>query len=187
MVLTAVNVSGIFLRTKNTPSHPRAKKGRASRTDSRTKRFSRFLPTARLSTLVGTTNANRLVSADPSRFLYIREIPSPFMRLPVRMRDLISREGSLLGLGSMDKTFKRSNQLTTNGQFSSSGQSSSFEDFTSDAGRHPGAEPVLLGPLSLLRLIDSLWHDVSISDLIPTSKTKTIRLYVLFMNVCLAE
>lgn len=56
---TEANSSPNPFFTINTPSHPGVTSGRASRTDSRTSRRSRFRPTARLSTLTGTINANR--------------------------------------------------------------------------------------------------------------------------------
>ena len=115
---TAPNSSPNPFRTINTPSHPGLREGSASRTDSRTSRFRRFLPTARLSTLTGTTNANRepiLLSSRPlsrdpvfksadmdSLFLNIREIPSPFKRLPSLMTDLISGEGRRCSRGSIN-------------------------------------------------------------------------------------
>lgn len=48
------------------------------------------------------------------------------------------------------------------GKLLPSGESASFEDLASDSRGHPRAEPVLLGSLSLLRLIDAFRHAVSI-------------------------
>lgn len=96
----------------NTPSHPVAREGRAKRTDSRVRRFKRFLPTARLSTLVGTTNANRLTSVDPSRFLYIRDTPSPLIRLPIHITDLMSGEGSRFSRGTINSYAAKNSSLS---------------------------------------------------------------------------
>lgn len=150
---TAANVFPRPRRATNTPSHPGARWGRASRTDCRINRFRRFLPTARLSTLAGTSTAKRLGRFPKGRFLYIKDTPSAFTLRPRRMTDAMSGDGSLLGRGNM-----------LHSQSPSSGESSALEHLSSDAGRHAGAEPVGAGSFLLLGLIHAFGHRVSIPD-----------------------
>lgn len=103
---TRANSSPNPFRTINTPSHPGAMLGRASRTDSRTSRRTRFRLVARLSMPMGTTKANRLdcrfrVNPESKRRRYTSCTPSAPARRPARMTDVISGEGSLYARGNI--------------------------------------------------------------------------------------